>query len=423
MEAPTTYVSPKGLLFDASYLPLNVSAPAAVPFPVPQSFASESEFLDAVNEWVKLVDVSLNKAVLPVGVSRVYCRPRFDPSPKSLVTGSSAPSADDTDEASDVSQLETGLASPRSGRSSPRAAAVPPRVTSPLVSPRVTSPRSDKEAAPAASQAPPLVRGVWRATLIPAVPAVSSDEATLQRWARLVEEQRAALPPHPRELAELLGIGNRLIVDRDAQDASVAVESRADSSAPASLSASTASFVMSSSVIASGTEAAAARRSRQSVWNDLVIGAERGWVGQPAPMASVRAAMLADVAAQSLEISSNSEEAALSTSAQLSATSTLQLKRAPPPIRGSTPILSRIRPSTPQQRRLPPAAPPMPPRRRVATNERIAVVDLFDSDDEESDSVEKEDLPVPVVRIFCFCFVCLKKKKNPEGRQSVHVGD
>lgn len=370
------YVDRNGALYDGAYLPLNVAVPAAIPFPSPQAFQGESEFLDAVNEWVKIV--SLQKFILPVGVSRVYCRPRFEPNSKIMSVSSGA---DDTgtDEASETATPDS--MSPRSMRSpfiSPRAALSP---RSGAVSPR-----------PGASLPPELVqphsqRGAWRATLIPAVPATDNEEV-LARWARLVQEQCPSLPPHPRELADLLGIRNRLLLDPSSDGSGSVAEGKSvgDGGGAVTLSASAAASTAASTALVAQPSPLVARSKRESLWMRGVVAAERGLLGQPAPQAAARASLLAKLAEEA-KAAPPLERRSVVVPLHL----TKQVAKVTP-LRGATPILSRIRPSTPQQRRLP-AAPMAPPiaslgaRPRTSTSERIAVVDLFDSDDEDSDSV------------------------------------
>ncbi len=392
MDEETTFVDELGCFYDAWYRPLDRVCPAPVPFPAASSFASEGDFLDAVNEWVKLVDVSLNKAVLPVGVSRLYCRPRFAPAPKTSAQNSAL--AEDTDEASvsetlPLSPRDKQSASPRSALTSPRASKMG------LLSPRAAAQGGAGNAAASVSGAVSSNgerelqdlpnRGAWRATLIPAVP--SSDEEALLRWSRLVLRQKDTLPPHPRELIEILGVRNKLFVDASSTESGRSAEGTAVVAGDAAPGSQALASILT--LPASGGTA----RRVESVWTETVVRAEKGWDGQAAPMAKARAELLSQVRSIRFEVgeamSENAQQPQLTQSVEF-----LPPKRAPVPLRGSTPILSRIRPSTPPVRRLgsAPSKTQLGSRPRTTTNERIAVVDLFDSDNEESDSADKEEV-------------------------------
>jgi hypothetical protein len=259
-----TYVDGNGVLYDSRYFRLDTPAPKPVPFP--SAHALEADLF----EWVKLVDTSLGKTVLPVGVSRVYCRPRYAPG-ELHVEGAATATPDDTEDASDTLgeaawprsiHNTANIISPRAIPElvSPRFKGVDSRSNTGTVTPELLSPRiAQVEVDAVADQTVP--RGAWRAMLIPAVPSDDSEDGeTLLRWARLVLDQCRGLPPHPRELIERLGIKQKLFLDA-AQEITSPQPNRP---------------------VAAATESAqhtvlAVARKMVSVWERAVLRGERGW--------------------------------------------------------------------------------------------------------------------------------------------------
>ena len=368
-----SYIDGQGCLYDRSFVACG-KAPAVPPFPEPGSFGSFEAFVDAVTEWAAACESVLGDAMPPLPVSRVLCRPRMLRSESKQ---------DSKESRASLAVVEEEEASEHDSNS--------PR------SPRLLSPRAAR-----ALREPPkkeaVARGAWRGVLVAPVPT-GDDEETLLRWALLIEKLAARLPPHPADFRSLLGLGSSvapILLDRNAPgpDPASTLSASSSSFSSPSLAVVPSSSSSSSSLFSSESR----RRPAVAVWQAAIVRGERGWGGQEAPLGRVRAALAETVAAE--------REQQQEVGAATPGPSRVRLGHRPMAgtgsLRGQTPILSRIRP--PQTRAVPggggglkrnssgglagaPGAATTRPR--SATHERIAMVDLADSD-EESDSVDEE---------------------------------